>query len=136
MKRLLFIFLFSIPLMAQTTYLDSVITGTDTISVFTNNNAFEYISVAITDTGTAYIDTFYVEKYNPLRSTWERIGAKNTLTWANAEVLVPGTGNTVVYTINAFYQTARYIRVRKINSVAATWITANKTWITWQGVNQ
>ena len=118
---------------AQSFERDTLTARTDSISVFNEENTYEYIYVTIKDTGTVVTDSFYVEKYDPYNAAWHQIGAKDLLTWTHTSVLLPGNNATQTWIIFGFGDYAEYIRVRKINHPSVD-VTGTKAMITWQGV--
>ena len=141
MKRLLFfVVLLSMTAFAQITERDTLVAGTDSISVPDDagmRRIFKTLKVTLKDTtgGSAITDSFYVEKYDVHNLEWHRIGAKNMLTWANDQILVPGDGTTCTWIVYNFDTFAWHIRVRRINgaTTAGTYVEGVKSMITWTG---
>ena len=142
MKHLLIftMLLFAFPVFAQITERDTLVAGTDSISVPDDagmRQIFKTLKVTIKDTtgASAITDSFYVEKYDVHSLEWHRIGAKNMLTWANDQILVPGNGTTCTWIIFNFDTFAWHIRVRRINgaTTAGTYVAGVKSMITWTG---
>jgi hypothetical protein len=85
---------------------DSLISGTDSLVIDTCGTQYQYIYVTIKDTGVAVAsggiqDSVLVETYNPKLAEWVRVGVRNTLTYTDTEVAVPGSGNTRMFLVLA-----------------------------------
>lgn len=127
MKTLLILILAVISLKAQVTEIDTLVTGTDSIAVFNQDETFNFIEVAVK--GATATDSFYVEKYSPYTKDWQRIGVKNELTGDYDQLIAVDTTTNFYLIFYAPYQYAEHIRLRRYNVYAAD----KTSYVTWFG---
>ena len=130
MKTILLVILTVISLKAQVTEIDTLETGTDSIAVFNNNNAFDFIEVAVK--GATATDSFYVERYSPYTDDWSRIGAQNELTGEFDQIIAVDTTTNFYLILYSPYQYAEHLRIRRYNVYSAD----KTSYVTWFGKSQ
>ena len=78
---------------------DTLIAGTDTLVVDTLKGFTKYCILGVSDTGSTYTDSIYVEIYDKKLAVWMRVGVRNLLDYTDYQVAVAGAGSDRMFLI-------------------------------------